>query len=283
MHINTKMRKRFNSFAIMAILMTVLLSACSTPTNVSYFQDVANNCTLKLPVERSFRLKPQDKVNIIVNSKDPSLQALFTLTTVGTTTPIGAATTPLTVAGRGSTYSSSPIAYTVAEDGTIEFPVIGKVKAAGYTRQDVAESIRRTLIKESLVNDPIVTVEYVNMGVSVLGEVNRPGRINILKDHFTILDAISEAGDLTINGVRENVMVIRQDGDEQSIYTVNLCSAQNIVESPAYYLQQDDIVYVNPNPKRKRESLVSGNTALTPSFWISVASLLTTISALIIK
>ena len=257
----------------MAILMTVLLSACSTPTNVSYFQDVANNCTLQLPMERSFRLKPQDKVNIIVNSKDPSLQALFTLTTVGTTTPIGAATTPLTVAGRGSTYSSSPIAYTVADDGTIEFPVIGKVKAAGYTRQEVAESIRKTLIKESLVNDPIVTVEYVNMGVSVLGEVNRPGRINILKDHFTILDAISEAGDLTINGVRENVMVIRQDGDQQSIY----------VESPAYYLQQDDIVYVNPNPKRKRESLVSGNTALTPSFWISVASLLTTISALIIK
>ena len=159
----------------MAILMTVLLSACSTPTNVSYFQDVANNCTLQLPMERSFRLKPQDKVNIIVNSKDPSLQALFTLTTVGTTTPIGAATTPLTVAGRGSTYSSSPIAYTVADDGTIEFPVIGKVKAAGYTRQEVAESIRKTLIKESLVNDPIVTVEYVNMGVSVLGEVNRPG------------------------------------------------------------------------------------------------------------
>ena len=88
------MRKRFKSFAIMAILMTVLLSACSTPTNVSYFQDVTNNCTLQLPMERSFRLKPQDKVNIIVNSKDPSLQALFTLTTVGTTTPIGAATTP---------------------------------------------------------------------------------------------------------------------------------------------------------------------------------------------
>lgn len=277
------MNIRHHFCAVAIAMIMLLLSACSTPTNVSYFQDVTNESTLQLQAERTFRLKPEDKINIIVNSKDPALQALFTLTTIGQATPIGAISAPLTVSGRTNSSTSSPIAYTVREDGSIDFPVLGKLYVQGKTRQEVAALIKQRLIDESLVNDPIVTVEYVNLCISVLGEVNRPGRLNVNKDHFTVVDAIAEAGDLTINGVRENVMVLRQNGDEQHVFTLNLCSAQSITESPAFYLQQNDIVYVNPNNKRKRESKVNTNTTQNPSFWLSVASLLTTVTALIIK
>lgn len=265
-------------------LLVVLMSACSTPQNIAYFQDVTNDKAIQLQAEQMFRLRPEDKINIVVNSKDPALETLFTLTAPSQRNVLGASSTPKTIAGRSNSGSSmQTIAYTVDANGQIDFPILGKINVAGKTRQEVANYIKKALIDASLVNDPIVTVEYVNIAISVLGEVKSPGRLEITKDHFTILDAIAQAGDLTINGERENILVIRKEGNTQKTYTMNLCSAQNISESPAYYLQQDDVVYITPNQKRMRESTVSGNTVLTPSFWISVASLLTTITALILR
>lgn len=269
---------------LLLVLVVVLMSACSTPQNIAYFQDAQNEKVIQLQAEQMFRLRPEDKINIVVNSKDPALETLFTLTAPSQRNILGASSSPRTIAGKTNSGSSmQTIAYTVDSEGKIDFPIIGKIMVAGKTRQEVAAYIKKALIDASLVNDPIVTVEYVNIAVSVLGEVKSPGRMDINKDHFTILDAIAQAGDLTINGERENVMVIRKEGNHQTTYTMNLCSAQNLSESPAYYLQQDDVVYVTPNIKRMRESTVSGNTVLTPSFWISVASLLTTITALILR
>lgn len=151
------------------------------------------------------------------------------------------------------------------------------------TRQELARHIKSRLINENHVKDAVVTIEYVNIAITVLGEVNRAGRMDITKDHFTILDAIAQAGDLTINGQRENVMVLRKEGNKQHTYFINMCSQREMLSSPAFFLQQDDIVYVTPNDRRKRDSTVGGNTVLTPSFWISIASLLTTITALIIR
>jgi polysaccharide export outer membrane protein len=104
-----------------------------------------------------------------------------------------------------------------------------------------------------------------------------------LKDHFTILDAIASAGDLTISGQRENVMVSRQIDGEDYTYFINLCDREDMMNSPAFYLQQGDVVYVTPNPKRRREANSAGNTFNQPSVWISLASLLTTITALLIR
>lgn len=275
------MKKSANIFIILLI---VLLSACSTPTKIAYFQDASPDKVIKLQSEQMFRLRPEDKINIVVNSKDPSLESLFTLTAGGQRNTLGASSQPRTIAGKNTSGSSyQTIAYTVDSEGYIDFPVLGKIKAAGMTRQELAAYIKNTLIEASLVNDPIVTVEYVNISVSVLGEVKSPGRMEITKDHFTIIDAISQAGDLTINGERENIIVMRTEGDNQKTYMVDLCSAKSLAESPAFYLQQNDVVYVAPNKKRMREATVSGNTVLTPSFWISIASLLTTITALIIR
>lgn len=255
------------------------LASCKTPNNIAYFQDASSSAEMRMKSIEMFRLRPEDKVNIIVNSKEPELEALFNLTSNGQHSILGANAIPRTVAGKGAlTGQVTPIAYTVNSEGNIDFPILGTIKAEGMTRQELAAFIKGRLIGERLVNDAVVTVEYVNMCVSVLGEVARPGRMDINKDHYTILDAIAEAGDLTINGQRENVMVFRQIGDVQHTYTINMCSQQDMLASPAYYLQQNDVVYVTPNDKRKRDSTVEGNIFTNPSFWLSVASLLTTVT-----
>jgi len=191
---------------------------------------------------------------------------------------------PQTSSGNVSSSSTGlMLAYTVDEQGDIDFPVLGKVAVQGMTRKEVAAYLRGRLISRDLVKDPIVTVEYVNLSVSVLGEVNRPGRIDILRDNFTVLDAIADAGDLTINGKRENVMVMREVDGEDQTYIVNLCDRQSLLLSPAFYLQQNDVVYVTPSRKRQRDANSIGNTFSQPGFWISVASLLTTVTALLLR
>ena len=148
-------------------------------------------------------------------------------------------------------------------------------------REEIASHIKNELVTKNLVKDPVVTVEFMNLCISVLGEVNNPGRFNIDRDRITILDAISMAGDLTIYGNRYKVMVMRQEGDIQRVYGVNLTSGEHIYTSPVYYLQQNDVVYVEPNDVKARQSTVNGNNIRSTSFWISLASLLTSIGILI--
>ncbi|MDR0657947.1 MAG: polysaccharide export protein, partial [Mediterranea sp.] len=151
------------------------------------------------------------------------------------------------------------------------------------SREEVAAFIKETLKSGNLINDPVVTVEFMNLSVSVMGEVNNPGRYNIDKDNITILDALSMAGDLTIHGIREKVLVQRNENGVQRTYEVNLCSAEQLYSSPVYYLQQNDVLYVEPNATKARQSTVNGNNIRSTSFWISLASLLTTITVLFVK
>lgn len=263
-----------------SILSIVLLASCSTPKNISYFQDVTDNSALTLQAEQIFRLRPEDKVNIVVSSKDPSLSALFTLTSGNNSRVLGSTTSPRTTAGGGS---YGMVAYTVDPQGNIEFPILGSIKAAGMTRNELAKYIQNELITQKLVLDAIVTVEYVNLSISVLGEISSPGRKDIDKDHYTVLDAIADAGDLSINGKRQDVKVLRNVNGQMRCYTLDLCSTQDIVSSPAYYLQQNDIVYVTPNDKRQRESTVNGNSLFTPAFWVSMASFAMTAALFVIN
>lgn len=275
-------RKRAELYIIGLGIMLLELVGCATPTNVAYFQDAEALNGMWMQAEQQFRLRPEDKINIVVSSSNPLLEQQFTLTTNSrVSNTLGSSVTPQTTAGRSSSQSQL-IAYTVDEQGTIEFPILGKISVAGKTRKEVASYIQARLISRKLVSDPIVTVEYVNLGVNVLGEVNKAGHIDITKDHLTVADAIAYAGDLTINGNRENVMVRRQVDGENQIYYIDLTRMQSMLESPAYYLQQNDLIYVSPNDKRMRESQSYGNTFNNPSVWISIVSLLTTIAALIL-
>lgn len=258
-------------------------TSCSTPKDVTYFQDATLLNGMAVQAEQQLRLRPEDKINIVVNSANPMLANQFTLTTMSPNYTLGSSVTPQKTSGKTNSNNGQMVAYTVDEQGTIDFPVLGKISVGGKTRKEVAQYIQDRLIARELVSDPIVTVEYVNMGVNVLGEVNKAGHIDITKDHFTVVDALSYAGDLTINGNRRHVLVTRQVDGENQVYSLDLTNMQSTLNSPAYYLQQNDLVYVAPTNKRKREADATGNTFNNPSIWISIASLLTTITALIIK
>lgn len=253
------------------------LSSCGSSRQVVYFQDLKPGETeIKLPEAKAITVRPEDKISIIVNSRDPQLTDLFNL-------PIMSRQLGQSMRSGGSSTGNSQgvSAYTVDADGEIDFPVLGKIYVAGMKREEIAEYIKNELVKENLVKDPVVTVEFANLCVSVLGEVNSPGRFSIDRDRLTILDALSMAGDLTIYGNRSKVMVLRQEGDVQRVYGLNLTSGEHVYTSPAYYLQQNDVVYVEPNKVKARQSTVNGNNVRSTSFWISLASLLTSIGILI--
>ena len=261
-------------------LMTALLYSCSTPKDIAYFQDAAALNGMALQMEQQFRLRPEDKINIIVNSSNPLLEQQFTLTAkTNGNSSLGADVKPETTAGGISGGNGMLLAYTVDEQGTIDFPLLGKIRVEGMTRGEVASYIKGRLVERELVSEPIVTVEYVNLSVNVLGEVGKPGNVPITKDHFTIVDAISRAGDMTINGNRRAVMVNRNVDGVNEVHYIDMTNMQQALLSPAYYLQQNDLVYVVPNNKKKRESTEMGNTFHTPYIWLSIATFITSLIA----
>ena len=154
---------------------------------------------------------------------------------------------------------------------------------AGLTREEAEERIKEELLDCRQIKDPVVIIEFMNLGFSILGEVARPGRYKIDRDRFTVLDAISLAGDLTINGRRDNIMLVRHEVTKDRTYILNLMDAKSLYNSPAFYMEQGDIIYVTPNDKRIRESTVNGNNIRSTSFWISLASLLTSVALLVLR
>lgn len=265
-----------NALAFFVAASAMLISSCNSSKDVLYFQDLKpgdNVAVSAIPVPVT--VKPDDKISIVVNSRDPQLMALFNLPRVNK---------QMSTVGQASSTNVSNgqdvMGYTVDSRGEIDFPVLGKIKVEGKTREEIGAYIKNELIAKNLVKDPIVTVEFMNLCVSVLGEVNSPGRYGIDRDKTTIIDALSMAGDLTINGNRNNVTVLRQDGDVQRVYAIDLTSGNDIYSSPAYYLQQNDVIYVEPNEMRARQSTVNGNTIRSASFWISITSLVMSIVVL---
>lgn len=256
-------------------LLTVLLFSCGTPKQIAYFQDLHSGTNKTITNSKIVKVKPEDKISIVVKSKDPQLAELFNLPIVSYRVGQG----KTSALGNSQQVSS----YSVNSNGFIDFPVLGEIYVEGQTREEIASNIKKKLVDQNLVKDPVITVEFDNLSYSVLGEVNRPGKYMIDRDRITILDAISAAGDLTIYGKRENISVLRHEYNKETVYTINLCSGADLFESPAYYLQQNDIVYVEPNNARARQSTVNGNNVRSTSFWISLASLLTTIGVLVFK
>lgn len=267
-----------------SLAVSLALASCGTPKKVAYFQDVETAVVKEMTERQAIKVKPGDKLSIVVKSKDPTLSELFNMPVISNR--LGSASSYSGTGATIRTYTGSSdgmSGYTVAPDGDIDFPVLGKLHIAGMTRSELAGYIKGELMGRDLVKDPVVTVEFLNTGVSVLGEVKQPGRYDMNVDELTILDAIALAGDLDIQGQRENVKVVRREADGLHTYQVDLTDMRNLVASPAYYLQQDDIIYVEPNGVKKRQTTVNGNTALSASFWVSVASLLTSVAVLIFK
>ena len=275
-------RKLLKKSHLFLFAIVLVLSSCDMSKRITYFQDIQEQQTSysnEQPVPE-IRLRPEDKISIIVNTKVPELTALFNLPY--TARVLGAQTEQLYNTSQGTS------GYIIKADGTIDFPVLGTMQAAGKTRDELAAHIKSELMDRNLVNDPVVTVEFVNLRFSVMGEVRSPGSYPITRDHITLLDALSMAGDLTIDGKRDNVLVLRPNASGKlTAYTVDMLSFDKVLNSPAYYIHQNDYIYVEPNKKRANQSTVNANTVQSASFWISVISLLaslaTTVSVLSIR
>lgn len=273
------MANKYLSWISYAIIVLALAS-CSTPKNITYFQDVTQGTIIDPSKQLDIKVKPEDKLSIIVTTQDPALSNLFNL--VQAQTRLGNTTSSTTTTGNNSSDGRTSF-YTVNKYGGINFPVIGEIHVGGMTRYDVAEYIEKKLKDENLVKDPIVTVEFVNTGLSIIGEVAKPGRYEFNRDRLNIIDAIAMAGDLTTNGQRENVTVLREtDGGKQEVYRIDLTDMRSVADSPAFYLQQNDVIYVEPNDKKKRDTTSSGNSAFSPSFWVSIGSLAVTTATFVI-
>lgn len=257
------------------LIAIMFLCSCGSSKDISYLQDLQNKNLNIMTSPLEIKVRTGDKISIIVNSKDPQLADLFNLPIV--THRVGQSL------NTSMNQNQQVSGYTVDSSGKIDFPILGEIPVSGMTREEVAAYIKKELIAKELVKDPVIIVEFMNLSISIIGEVKNPGRFSIDRDKITILDGISLAGDLTIYGKRDNVTVIRTEGKEQKIYKVDFRSAQTLLASPVYYLQQNDIVYVEPNTTRARQSTVNGNNMVSTSFWISVTSLLATIAVLFVK
>ncbi len=260
-----------------AIALAGAFSSCRSPRDVTYFSELEAGTIQEINSVKDITVRPDDRLSILVVSKDPQLAALYNL-------PMMAHRVGQPGVTSSPTGGVNEIAsYVVDEQGDIQFPQLGTLHIEGMRRNEVADYIRQQLITRNQIKDPVVVVDFLNHGVTVLGEVNKPGRVNFDRDRFTILDAIAGAGDLTIQGQRKDVLVTRIEDGRQMAYRLDLTNSAQTVQSPVFYLQQDDVVYVSPNDVRKRQTTANGNAPLTPSFWISIASLATTIAVLIWK
>lgn len=250
-----------------ALFVLVLLASCSSTKKITYFQDLEAGKSVTIAETQEIRLKPGDKISIHVNSKDKELVE------------------PLNLSRNNNNGGQQQIqlAYTVDNNGYIDFPLLGNIHVEGMTRDELAKHLKNEIVNNKLVLDAVVIVEFNNQQVSVIGEVSSPGKYNIDKDRFTVLDALSMAGDLTIHGKRDNVMVLREEYGVQKSYTINMNDAAQLYNSPAFYLQQNDIVYVEPNRTRAEQSTINGNVIRSTSFWMSFISFTLTIVTFLTK
>ena len=253
------------------IICTFLLSSCASVKDIAYFQNKLIDHPEKIDKHAGIVIQPKDMLSIVVSSRNPELVTMFNLPVVsyqaGSETVSGAGMQRL-------------LGYVVDNAGCIDFPVLGILNVAGMTRWDLSEMIKNRLVQDGLLSDAVVTVEFMNFKVTVLGEVNSPGTYVIEGDKVTVLQAISLARDLTIFGMRENVSVIRERDGERTIYQINLCDV-SLFKSPAYYLQQNDIIYVEPNKEKSRQSTTDDKTLRMTSILVSGGSLIVSVATLV--
>lgn len=251
---------------LVLVAAAAMLASCAAPKDIIYFQNRVVNQPEKIEKHAGIVIQPKDKISIVVSCRNPELVTMFNLSSQPGMTG-------------GST--GTLIGYVVDNEGYIEFPVLGPIKVSGLTRWELSELIKQKLIKGGLLSDAVVTVEFLNFKISVLGEVNAPGTYGIDGDKLNVLQAISMAGDLTIYGLRENVSVIRERNGERVFYQVNLCDV-SLFDSPAYYLQQNDIIYVEPSEVVTRQSTTDEKSMRIASLLISSGSLLISITTFVL-
>ena len=224
------------------LISVALLSSCATRSQLTYFRDAQAGSEVAVAAPRLITLEPGNDVNIFVNSRDEKLAQLFN---------VGVSSIETSDEGRVVMVCHEKPRYTLDGGGYIDFPVLGQLKLDGLTRDSVAKLIKRKLVEGRMLTDAVVNVKFCDLYVNVLGEVAHPGRIAIEGDSFTLIDALGLSGDLTANGDRRCIVVLRKEGNTRRTYHVNLNSADDVYSSPAFFLKQGDVVYVKPRRAHK--------------------------------
>ena len=258
---------KIKSILLMAVC-AVVMASCTSYKNVPYLQNAEEimAAQAELPLYDA-KIMPKDLLTVTVNTTDPEAAAPFNMTVQ----------TAQNLATSRTSYSQPVLQqYLVNNEGSIDFPVLGRLKVGGLTKSEAEDMIREKL-KPYLKEVPIVTVRMANYKISVLGEVARPGTFTVSNEKVNVLEALAMAGDLTIWGLRNNVKLVREDAaGKRDIVELDLTNA-DIITSPYYYLQQNDILYVSPNKTKAKNSDVGQSTSL----WFSATSILVSVASLL--
>ncbi len=250
-----------------AIAATLVTTGCGPAKDIIYLQDLPTNTVLNIQQDGELRLRPGDQLAINVHSRDQELVKMFNL---------GAGHSS------GRNISGKDALYTVDKNGKIDMPILGLISVEGLTRLEVAQLVKYRLLAGNLLRDPIVTVEFPEMAYYVIGE-SGVGRHEFPNDKLNLLEALSVSGDLNISGRRTNILVLRNEGDRQVPYRVDITKTDDLYASPVFYVRQNDMIYVEPSQVRANQSTANGSSYMTPGFWISMFTFATTLAVLFTK
>lgn len=253
------------------LLLATILVGCNASKRVVYEFD-KNEAVKAVLADGQIRIKPHDRLTVVVSSQNPELASPFNTSSSFSSlsgNPLGASS---------ANGLQSVQVRTVDENGMLEIPIIGKVECTGKTRTELSNDIAKRIIEGGYISDAIVNIQFADMKFFVLGEVARPGQFDITRDRITVLEALAMAGDMTIYGNRSNVAVIRRNQDKSyEVFELNFLEGGQMT-SPAFYLQQGDVVYVQPNRYKAATSEINQNR----TFWLSIVSTLITATSLVL-
>lgn len=245
---------------IIALFTLLVLGACASKKDIVYFNELGKG-EKEMTASYEPKIQIDDELSVIVSAENPELTAQFNL-------PFVQQNYDASQTGQGGIRT-----YLVDKNGQIDFPGLGRISVAGKTRLELTDELSDQISR--YIKTPIVNVRILNFKYTVVGEVMRPGTFANKGERVTLLEAISSAGDLTIYGNRSNVLVIREMNGKQHYERINLTSS-DFLQSDFYYLQQNDVVYVEPNKTRVNSSTVGPNVTV----WLSIASIIISILVL---
>ncbi|AUS05826.1 polysaccharide biosynthesis/export family protein [Pseudotamlana carrageenivorans] len=250
------------SYYLGILALTLLLGACASRENIQYFQKIDYTQLSDSIAHTEPEIQVGDLLNITITATNAEAALPFNLFEAP-------------IIGTMNVNAARPLPYLVDTDGYINFPVLGQLHIAGNTTKALTLLLEDKL--SSYIQDPVINIRFANFRVSVLGEVNKPGTFPVTNEHVSIIEAITLAGDLTIYGKRDEVLLIRMENGTKKYIPLDL-TQKTILESPYFYVKQNDIIYINPNKTKVNASAVGPNTSVILS---SLSILLTVIGLLI--
>jgi polysaccharide export outer membrane protein len=261
------------------LLFIVLLTGCNAYQKVAYLQEAGKQLVMsdsvQAPVPDPF-IKVGDVLMITVNTNTPEAAMPFNIPLIPSSNE--AARSYRVGGGTNVSYGLSMQNFLVDTEGVITYPVLGELKVAGLTKRQLSDVIKESIYPKYITEEPIVLIRFGNFKVSVLGEVMRPGSFVIDNEKVSILEALALAGDMTIYGRRESVLLVRENNGNRETVRIDIRD-KNLVNSPYFYLQQNDVLYVEPNDSRSRASAISSAESLS----ISVVGTLISLTTLLIN